>query len=293
MAQLSNVRWILILATGCAPPSEYERMDRLEREVRHALVRHAPEARASVWLAGFDGRERLDVEADRPVPGASTLKILLLVEAHAQAAAGLFDWAADVTLRAEDVVGGTGSLQRERIGSTWSWRQVARRMMVESDNTAANMLLDRLGLDRVNARAAALGMAVTRFERKYMDFEAQREGRENRTTAREMGRLCLAIARREILTPAACDEIAALMESTSRGRVASGVPKDVPVGHKGGMMRGMRGDVGWVRLPGRPYVLAILLDNVYEKPGADADRGQDALEAAARAVWFNLGPSDE
>jgi beta-lactamase class A len=290
--QMRIVPWFLVLA-GCAPTSDFERMGRLEREVRMALVREAPESRPSLWLAQFDGRELLAIDADRPVPGASTLKVLLLVEAHAQAAAGTFEWSADTTLLAEDVVGGTGTLQNERPGSTWSWRQIARRMIQESDNTASNLILGRLGMDRVNARAAALGMAVTRFERKFMDFEAQRAGLENRTTARELGRLCLAIARRELVSPAACDEMIALLEGTSRGRIAAGVPKGVPVGHKGGLMRGLRADVGWVRLPGRPYVLSIFVDNVYEKPGADEDRGILAIEAAARAVHAAMGPSDE
>ena len=286
------VPWIFLLA-GCAPRSPLERMERLERDVRLAIVREAPETRPSLWLAQFDGRELLAIDADRPLGGASTLKILLLVEAHAQAEAGTFSWTAETTLLAEDVVGGTGSLQYEKPGSTWTWRQVARRMILESDNTASNLILDRLGRDRVNARAAALGMAVTRMERRFMDFEAQREGRENRTTARELGRLCLAIARREIVSPAACDEMIALLEGTSKGRIASGVPKGVPVGHKGGVMRGLRADVGWVRLPGRPYVLSVYLDNVYEKPGATEDRGILAIEAAARVIHAAMGPSDE
>ncbi len=286
------VLWIFLLA-GCAPTSVFEGMERLERDVRLAIVREAPETRPSVWLAQFDGRELLAIDADRPTAGASTLKLLLLVEAHAQAAAGTFSWTAETTLLAEDVVGGTGSLQHEKAGSTWTWRQVARRMILESDNTASNLILERLGMDRVNARAAALGLAATRVERKFMDFEAQRAGRENRTTARELGRLCLAIARRELVSPEACDEMIALLEGTSRGRIASGVPKGVPVGHKGGVMRGMRADVGWVRLPGRPYVLSVFLDNVYEKPGATEDRGILAIEAAARVVHETMGPSDE
>ena len=282
----------LLLLAGCAP-SDYERMGRLERDVRHALAREAGETVPSLWLVRFDGREVLAINPDRPVAGASTLKILLLVEADAQAEAGAFPWAGDTTLLAEDVVGGTGSLQNERTGSTWTWRQIARRMILESDNTAANLVLGRLGMERVNARAAALGLAVTRFERKYMDFEAQRAGRENRTTAREMGRLCLAIARREVVSPAACDEMIALLEGTSRGRIAAGVPKAIPVGHKSGWMRGMRADAGWVSVPGAPYVLSVFLDNVYEKPGAREDRGVGAIEAVARLVFEAMGPSEE
>jgi beta-lactamase class A len=278
---------LLFLLTGCAPPSAFERMERLERDVRLALAREAGETTPSVWVSRFDGREILAINPDRPVPGASTLKLLLLVEAYAQADAGALSWAGETTLLAEDVVGGPGSLQREKPGSSWTWRQIARRMILESDNTAANLMLGKLGMSKVNARAASLGLAVTRFERKFMDFDALREGRENRTTAREMGRLALAIARREILTPAACDEMIALLESGAR-RV-----KHVPSARKTGSARGTRGEVGWSRVPGQPYALAIFLDNVYEKPGATEDRGALAIDTVARLVYGALGPSDE
>jgi beta-lactamase class A len=282
----------LLLLGGCAV-SDYEKMSRLEREVKHALARHAPEAKLSLWLASADGRELLALDADRPLPGASTLKVLLLVEAHARALEGTFRWGDSVTLLEEDLVGGTGTLQFERAGSSWTYQQLARRMISESDNVASNLLLRRLGARAVNERARALGMAVTRFERAFMDFDARREGKDNWTTAREMGRLCRSIFRREILTPEACDDMIATLERTGRGRIAAGVPKDVAVGHKSGSVAGMRHDVGWVRLPGHPYVLSVFLDNVLERPGREEDRGVAALEAIARVVYAALGPTDE
>jgi beta-lactamase class A len=281
-----------LAAAGCASEAR-PTTSRLELRVRRAIAAHAPEARPSVWLAAADGRELLAIDADRPVPGASTLKVLILVEAHAQAIEGTFRFSDSVVLLEEDVVGGTGSLGRERPGSAWTYAQLARKMIAESDNTASNLLVRRLGMERINARARALGLAVTRLERFFMDFAARREGRENWTTAREMGRLLGAILRREILTPEACDAMIRALEATSRGRIAAGVPRNVPVGHKSGSLPGGRHDVGWVRLPGRPYLLCIFLENVLERPGGDGDGGVEAIEAAAQAVYEELGPSDE
>jgi len=277
---------------GCAL-SDYEKMSRLERQVKHALARHAPEAKLSLWLARADGRELLAIDPDRPLSGASTLKVLLLVEGHAQALDGTFRWTDSVTLLEEDRVGGTGSLQHERPGSSWTYVQLARRMISESDNVASNLLLRRLGMRAVNVRARRLGLEVTRFEREFMDFDARREGKENWTTAREMGTLCRAILRREILTPEACDEMIEALERTGRGRIASGVPKDVAVGHKSGLAPATRHDVGWVRLPGHPYVLAVFLENVLERPDRTDDRGVAAIEAIAQVVYATLGPTDE
>ena len=277
----------VLLLAGCVT-SEFERMSRLEREVHLAHVRHSAESEMSAWIARADGSEILSIHADRRVPGASTVKVLILVEAYAQAEEGTFNLAGDVTYLAEDWVDGGNSLQYEKPGSTWSYRQLIRKMIVESDDIASNILLKRLGMRSVNARAEKLGMQATRFERLFGD----RSGLENWTTAREMGRLMLSIFRREILTPAACDEMIGLLEKTPRGRIAAGVPKFTPVGHKGGNLPGIRHDVGWVRVPGHPYVLSVFLDRVFEWRRGE-DPGVSAIEAIARVVYGELGPTDE
>lgn len=284
--------WLLLLA-GCAPLSEYERMPRLEREARLAIVRVAPEARPSIWAARVNGGEVLSVDADRPIPAASTIKILILLEAHAQEIEGTFRWSEEVRLEDEDRVGGAGSLRREKTGSSWTYLQLARRMIAESDNTASNLLLRRVGMERANRRARALGMPVTRFERYFMDEEARRKGKENWTTAREMGRLVRAIYRKEVLTTAACEEMIATLERTSRGRIAAGVPARLPVGHKGGSLAGVRHDVGWVALPEAPYVLGVFLDGLIVRPDPEDDRGVQAIEAVSRLVYAAMAPSDE
>jgi beta-lactamase class A len=285
--------FLLLLLAGCVEPSLYEKMSTLERDLRLASQRESPGVRLSLWLAQADGRELLAIDADRPLPAASVLKVLILVEAHAQALDRRFRWTDEHTLVDTDIVGCTGSFQGEPRGSSWTYLQYARRMITESDNTAANILLRRLGIEAVNRRAAALGMTETRVEREFMDFDAQRRGYENRTTAREMGLLMRSIYRREILTPQACDDLIALLEHTSRGRIASGVPKDIAVGHKSGTLSGCRHDVGWVRVPGQPYILSVFLDNVYERPAGEEDRGVAALDAIGKIVFAAVGPGEE
>lgn len=279
----------ILLAAGCAP-SALERMDRLERRVRTAFARIVPEAIPHLWLAAADGREILAINPDRRVPAASTVKVLILVEAHAQVRAGRLRWTDEVTFLESDRVGGAGSLRNERAGSTWQYGRLARKMILESDNVASNLLLRRLGRDAVNARAASLGMRTTRLGRTFMERGARGE---NWTTAREMGDLMRRIYRREILTPGACDEMAALLERSPRGRIGAAVPRDVPVGRKGGTLPGFRHDVAWVELDGLPYVLAVFLENVYESRKPGEDRGVEAIEAVSNLVFLEMGPTEE
>jgi len=274
-------------------PSAIEKMPRLERDLLLTAGRESPGVRLSLWLGQADGHELLAIDADRPVPAASVLKVLILVEAHAQAIDGRFAWTDSYTLLSSDLVGGTGSFQREPVGSSWTYLQFARRMISESDNVAANILLRRLGMRHLNERAHQLGFAVTRFEREFMDFEGQRNGLENWTTARETGALVRAIFRREILTKDACDAMIALLEHTSRGRIAAGVPREIPVGHKSGTLPGCRHDAGWVRVPGHPYILSVFLDNVLERPAGEEDRGVAALDAIGRMIYDTVGPTEE
>jgi beta-lactamase class A len=283
---------LFLLLSGCAS-SPIEKMPRLERDLRLAANRESPGVHLSLWLSQADGHELLAIDADRPIPAASVIKVLILVEAHAQVIDGRFRWTDDYTLLSTDLVGGTGSFQREPVGSSWTYLQYSRRMITESDNVAANILLRRLGMRSINERAAKLGLTVTHLEREFMDFDGQRRGLENWTTAREMGSLLRAIFRREILTKDACDSMIALLEHTSRGRIASGVPKDIAVGHKSGTLPGCRHDVGWVRVAGHPYVLAVFLDNVLERPAGEDDRGIAALDAIGRMVYETVGPTDE
>jgi beta-lactamase class A len=283
---------LLVLLSGCAL-SDFEKMSRLEQEIRLEVGRLSPGVRLSLWLAQSDGRELLALDADRRVAGASTLKVLILVEGFARQLEGTFRWTDSAVLLEEDLVGGSGSLQHEKVGSSWTYFRMARFMISESDNVASNILLRRLGMGEVNARAEKLGLAITRFERNFMDVHSRREGKENWTTAREMGRLMRAIYRREILTPEACDAMIEILERTARRRIAAGVPNSIPVGHKSGSMAGLRHDVGWVRLPGQPYVLSVFLDNVLERMDPADDRGVAAIESVARRVYDALGPADE
>jgi beta-lactamase class A len=266
-------RWaaIGVLALGgCAAPSEFERMGGLERRIRLEAGRLSPGVRVSLWLGRPDGRERLALDADREVPAAGLVAVLVLVEGFAREREGSFRWSGEVT--------------EPETGRTSTYRDLGRRMISEGDLRAMGQLLSRLGRDAVNARARALGMERTTI---------REDPAANTTTAREMGVLLGAILRGAVVSREASAEMAAMLERTSRGRIASGLPRDLPVGHKAGVLPGCRHDAGWVRRPERPYVLCIFLDNVLESADPKVERGWTALEAAARRVHEEMGPTEE
>src|ERR1017187_4665308 len=78
-------------------------------------------------------------------------------------------------------------------------RDLATMMVAVSDNSATNVLIDRVGMDNVNAMLDSLGLAHTRLHRKMMDLDAAKQGRENISTPREMMMLLEAIYRGKML----------------------------------------------------------------------------------------------
>ncbi len=257
----------------------------LSEGIETARKELAPEAKLAVYAAREDGTEIVAVNPDAKVVTASSIKILVLVEAHARAAAGDFRWGETYALKKEDRVGGGGDLQKEKDGTSETMAKLARRMMLDSDNIATNVLIRRLGMDKINARAEALGLKITRLNRYMMDAAARKAGIENWTTPREMATLWRKILRKEILTPEACAEIGSLAEEMSRDGIGGTVPKEIPVARKPGALVGIRNDTGYVRHPEKPYVAAVYAWDLAGDEKETKAKGGKLVEKVAELIY--------
>jgi beta-lactamase class A len=116
-------------------------------------------------------------------PQASSIKIAVLYEVFKQAEEGRLELDELVALEESRKVEGSGVLfHLGRPSLSLSIRDLAVLMIVLSDNTATNLLIDKVGLEAVNKRMDALGLPKTRLRRKMMDLKAAAEGRENVST---------------------------------------------------------------------------------------------------------------
>jgi beta-lactamase class A len=109
--------------------------------------------------------EELLVNADLRFPSASTIKTAVMVEAYHQAAEGKLPLDTPITLRDADKVGGSGVLNGFRDGATLRVADLIHLMIVVSDNTATNLLVNRLGTAAIDERLAAHGRANTKIFR--------------------------------------------------------------------------------------------------------------------------------
>src|SRR6267378_6350805 len=133
-----------------------------------------------------DGHKYL-LHANDVYPQASSIKICVLTELYRQAQQGKLKLTDLYTVKTADLVQDSDIMGGLTPGVTQiTLRDLATMMVAVSDNSATNVLIDRVGMDNVNAMLDSLGLAHTRLRRKMMDLEAAKQGRENISTPREM-----------------------------------------------------------------------------------------------------------
>ena len=236
----------------------------------------------SAVFIGPDGRVVARQQAGKARVSASTIKLPLVLEVLRQESLGALDLSEQYTVRAADVVGGTGILQQQ-VGRTLPLRELARLAIVYSDNVAANVLLDRLGMERLNASLRAAGFAGTRFERRFLDTAAQARGLENWTTADDLAQMLRGVWARTLFGPAVSERMLELLKERG-GRdpdwLGLGLPPDARLFHLNGTLAGVRNDAGIVSFGrGQAYVLVVCQDQL-----PDEARGERAIAALARRV---------
>jgi beta-lactamase class A len=266
-----------------ASPAEPPPRALLELQFRAALGGIAARTPGIVGIAVADltSGERFTVNEAFAFPQGSAIKIPILVELYRQAEAGSINLEERVPVRATDQVGGTGVAQWFGDGtSLLSWRDLATLMIVLSDNTATNLLIDRLGMASVNRTMAALGAGDVRLQRLMIRPLSSARGEENvatpagaLTVLERLHRCALPMAR------ARCDDLRRILELPKDGALPASVPAGVRVAWKPGSVEGVETAWGIVALPGRPFALAVM--TTY----GDAAPGQQAIRAVADAAY--------
>jgi beta-lactamase class A len=205
--------------------------------------------------------EEVGREAERPMPTASVFKLPLLVEVFRQVEAGALDLLERVTLRAEDVVMGSGILRDFAPGLQPTLRDLAMMMIVVSDNGATNLLLDRVGgPERVNATMREMGLPSIVVHRRIAFGEITTAGSLAEAAPRDLMRLAASLARQDLVSPEASRAMLAIL---GRQRYLEQAPRfvayrpyagdfsksqPIAIFNKSGMIGGLRADTGLIAL---------------------------------------------
>jgi beta-lactamase class A len=217
------------------------------------------------------GQEYL-LHPDEVLPTASSIKIAILAELYRQAQQGKIKLGDLYTLQPADIVGGSGVAEALTPGVTrLTIRDVAALMISVSDNSAANIIIDRIGMENVNALLDSLGLTHTRLRRKMMDVKAAAEGRENIATPREMVTLLEDLYRGKVLNKQMTDDFFELLSVHKESYIPRELPEDLRIANKPGELEGVRNDSGIVFTGNRPFVISVMTTYLRrEKDGGEA-----------------------
>jgi len=212
------------------------------------------------------------LHADEVMPTASSIKIAILAELYRQAQQGKVKLSDSYTLQSSDIVGGSGITSVLTPGVTrLTLRDVAGLMISVSDNSATNVIIDRTGMENVNALLDSLGLMHTRLRRKMMDLKAASEGRENVATPREMMLLLESLYRGKFLNKQMTEDFFTLLSVHKESYIPRYLPEDLKVANKPGELEGVRNDSGIVFTGKRPYVISVMTAYLrHERDGGDA-----------------------
>ena len=220
---------------------------------------------------------------DTVFPQASSIKLTILLELMRQAQEGKLSLDEKHTLRRSEMTRGDTEPILTMLGDgtvTLTLRDLAIFMVVLSDNTATNILIDRLGMDNINAGVMRLGLKETKLRRHMIDLEAAKKGNENVSTPREMLTLLEKVNAGQALDAARTKEYFDLLRLPKDSEFHKALPEDVSIADKPGALEGVRCDTGLIDIPGHPFIMSVTTTYV-----ARDDEGEHAVEEVARLAY--------
>jgi beta-lactamase class A len=282
---------LLLIATASAqethPPSApgSEKQQLLWQKLEAAVHNADRDLDGVLGVAVLDltSGQQLLWHADEVMPQASSIKIAVLAELYRQSqanAAGKARLSDLYTVNAADLVPDSDIMGGLTPGVTRiTLRDLATMMVAVSDNSATNVLIDRVGMENVNALLDSLGLKNTRLRRKMMDLKAAQEGRENISTPREMMTLLEAIYRGRVLNREMTADFIKMLSTHKDSAMVRDLPEGVQIADKPGELEGVRNDSGIVFAKNRPFILCVM--STYDRREKQAKEiiGRIAVEA--------------
>ncbi len=223
-------------------------------------------------------------DADRRLPSASTIKLWIAAAFYVESSAGRLNPADNYTVKSGDIASGTGIL-RDNVGKVYTYDKLISTMLIYSDNSAANIIIEKLGgMGKVNAYAQRYGYNQTLLQRKLGDVS---NPNNNFTCARDAAVYVQRLLKGEIVDKASSDRILAALRERRGYRqdqnfFGTRLPGEVDYLHISGTGTLIRNEIGYISVrSGKPLIIVMLVADT-------AEAGAETAIATAIAQIYNL-----
>jgi beta-lactamase class A len=263
-----------------APLSLAQELTSMKTAVQTVVQQH-PGFTPGVFLIDLDTNNFMDLSGSTSFPAASTIKVPVLIAFFQDVDAGKIRLDEKLTMRKELVATEAGDMQYLPVGSQFTALETATKMITISDNTATNMLIDRLGgIQAVNQRFKSWGLAATQITNLLPDLKGT-----NTTSPKELADLMVRVSQGELVSLRSRDRLLDIMSRTvNNSQLPQGLGEGATIAHKTGDISVVIGDVGLIDMPsGKRYATAVMI-----RRQPNDDQAYDVVQKISRAMYQNL-----
>lgn len=230
-----------------------------------------------MFIMEVDTGNYLDINGEKSFPAASTIKLPILMALFQAVDSGQVKLNEKLTVRGDLITGGSGELQNSR-GAKLSVLQTATKMIAISDNTATNMIIDRLGGRKVlNSKFKSWGLRKTVLNRMLGDFKGA-----NTTSPADLVRVSALLAKRQLITETSRSKVLDILNQTAnRKLLPAGLGKGAAIAHKTGTLGRLIGDAGIIEMPNGKLYLA----GIFVKRSFNDVRARDFVQAVSKLTY--------
>jgi beta-lactamase class A len=275
------------IAVAPAPPGQFAgvvplntEMLGLQRQVEALMARYNF-LQTGMFFLDLDTGNYLDIHGDRVFPAASTIKLPILVAYFQDLDAGKVSLNETLVMRRDLITGGSGEMQDEPVGTKFSARETVVKMITISDNTATNMIIDRLGgIERLNQRFRSWGLKDTVIRNWLADLSGT-----NTTSSKDMVRLLGLLVDNKLVSPSSREQVLDILRHTTiKSLLPAGLGPGAVIANKTGDIGFLIGDAGLISMPnGKRYLAGIFVRRPY-----DDTRGRDFIRQVSSLVYNYL-----
>jgi len=246
-----------------------------------SLMKQYPMIHPSIYVWEYENGKYIDINAQEQFSAASIIKLPVLVRMFKSIEAKQFTIYDEMTLTDYYKASGSGELQYKQTGSKYSLDALAKTMIQDSDNSATNMIMAKMGgMDDVNIGLRDWGISKTYVRTWLPDLNGT-----NKTTAVDLAKILYNLDNPGFLNINSRENIIDYMSHVKNDKlIAAGLGQGAMFVHKTGDIGTMLGDAGIVYAPNnQKYIIVILANRPYNAP-----QGKEFIVKASNLIYNSI-----